>query len=273
VIGEPLYIHAQRGGRVGIGMKYRPIIFAAALACGAVTPAMAGGARAVIELFTSQGCSSCPPADRLLGELAHDPTLVTMSLPVDYWDYLGWRDTLALHGHSLRQNAYAAARGDRDVATPQAVINGVVAVIGSDKAAIEHAIVQTDRADKPLALPVALTVADGTVTVSVPAATDEHRSGEVWLCPITGKVPVAVGRGENRGRTLTYTNVVRRRVKLGEWDGKARTFSYQLADLPNKKFSLADIDRLDVLVQSGAASKPGLMLGAATAQLPAAAVR
>jgi hypothetical protein len=254
-------------------MKYRPIIFAAALACGAVAPAMAGSTRAVIELFTSQGCSSCPPADRLLGELAQDPTLVTMSLPVDYWDYLGWKDTLALHGHSLRQSAYAASRGDREVATPQAVINGVVAVVGSDKDAIEHAIAQTDRADRLLALPVSLTVADGTVTVSVPAATDAHRSGEVWLCPITGKIPVKIGRGENRGRTLTYTNVARRWVKLGTWNGKARTFSYKLADLPNKKFSLADINRLDVLVQSGAASKPGLILGAATARLSAAAVR
>jgi hypothetical protein len=254
-------------------MKYRLIAFAAALACGAVTPAMAGDTRAVIELFTSQGCSSCPPADRLLGELARDPTLVTMSLPVDYWDYLGWRDTLALHGHSLRQSAYATARGDREVATPQAVINGVIAVVGSDKDAIEHAIAQTDRANKPLALPIALTVADGTVTVSVPAAPDAHRNGEVWLCPITGKVAVAVGRGENSGRKLTYTNVVRRWVKLGDWDGKARTFRYQLADLPNKKFSLADIDRLDVLVQSGVPSKPGLMLGAATVRLPATAVR
>jgi hypothetical protein len=273
VIGAPAYMQAQRGGLAGIGMKYRPIVFAAALVCGAVTPAIAGDTRAVIELFTSQGCSSCPPADRLLGELARDPTLVTMSLPVDYWDYLGWKDTLALHGHSERQRAYAATRADREVATPQAVINGVVAVVGSDKEAIERAIAQTDRADKPLALPVTLTVADGTVTVSVPAATGAHRNGEVWLCPITGKVPVAVGRGENRGRKLSYTNVVRRWVKLGTWDGKAATFSYKLADLANKKFSLADIDRLDVLVQSGAASKPGLMLGAATARLPSAAVR
>jgi hypothetical protein len=253
-------------------MNYRPIVLAAALVCGAVNPVIAGP-RAVIELFTSQGCSSCPPADRLLGELAHDPTLVTMSLPVDYWDYLGWKDTLALHGHAARQSAYAEVRGDREVATPQAVINGVVAVVGSDKAAIERAIAKTDRADKPLTLPVTLKVADGTVTVNVPAATGAHGSGEVWLCPISGKVAVAVGRGENRGRTITYTNVVRRWVKLGTWDGKAETFSYKLADLPTNRFSLADIDRLDVLVQSGVPSKPGLMLGAASAALPAMAVR
>ncbi len=273
MIGEALYIQAQRGGLAGLGMKYRNIALAAVIVCGAVTPAAAGDTRAVIELFTSQGCSSCPPADRLLGELARDPTLLTMSLPVDYWDYLGWKDTLALHGHAQRQSAYAAARGDREVATPQAVINGVVAVVGSDKAAIESAIAQTDSANHALALPVALTIADGTATVTVPAASGAHRHGEVWLCPITGKVPVAVGRGENRGRTVTYSNVVRRWVKLGDWDGKAKTFTYKLADLPDQKFALAEIDRLDVLVQSGGAARPGLMLGAASARLPKAAVR
>ena len=116
-----------------------------AFAAAALTPAsVAPASRArVIELFTSQGCSSCPPADKLLGELARDPSLIALSLPVDYWDYLGWKDTLALHGHSDRQRAYAQARGDREVYTPQVVVNGVVHVLGSDKAAIEHAIAQT----------------------------------------------------------------------------------------------------------------------------------
>jgi hypothetical protein len=98
----------------------------------AVQPSSAGDKRAVLELFTSQGCSSCPAADRLLGELTRDPSLITMSLAVDYWDYLGWQDTLALHGHTKRERAYAATRGDRDVYTPQVVVNGSVAVLGSD---------------------------------------------------------------------------------------------------------------------------------------------
>src|ERR1039458_10806378 len=98
-------------------MNYRHIVFAAAAICTASMtplPASAGEPRAVIELFTSQGCSSCPAADKVLGELSRDPTLVTLSLPVDYWDYLGWKDTLALHGHSNRERAYADTRGDRD---------------------------------------------------------------------------------------------------------------------------------------------------------------
>jgi hypothetical protein len=262
-------IRAGWGDR-GIVMNCRHIAFAAALICTASMtppPATAGEPRAVIELFTSQGCSSCPPADKLMGELARDPTLITMSLPVDYWDYLGWKDTLALHGHSNRERAYANTRGDREVYTPQVVVNGIAHVLGSDKAAIERAIAQTRQRAAPLTLPVTMTVADGKVSVNISAADGVQRSAEVWLCPITGKAQVAIGRGENRGHTIAYTNVVRRWVKLGNWSGKAETFSMPVADLPDGDISLRDIDRVAVIVQSGVAAKPGLMLGAATADL------
>jgi hypothetical protein len=252
-------------------MNYRHVTFAAALVCASLAAehsSIAGETRAVIELFTSQGCSSCPPADRLLGELSKDPSLVTLSLPVDYWDYLGWKDTLALHGHSDRQRAYAESRGDREVYTPQVVVNGVVHALGSDKAAIEKAIAQTDKTASPLTVPVSMTVADGNVTVDVPAAKDaEHNSGEVWLCPISRKLPVTIERGENRGHTLTYYNVVRRWLKLGDWHGTAEKFSMPVSKIADNDFSLDDIDHLAVVVQSGVAAKPGLMLGAATADL------
>jgi hypothetical protein len=222
--------------------------------------ASAGEPRAVIELFTSQGCSSCPAADRLMGELSSDPSLVTMSLNVDYWDYLGWKDTLALHGHSNRERAYANARGDREVFTPQVVVNGVAAVLGSDRTAIDNAIAKTRKEARPLALPVALKVDGNNITVDVADARDERKSGEVWLCPITARVTVDVGRGENSGKTLTYYNVVRRWVKLGDWTGKAASFSAPLGDVAG-----ADVDSFAVLVQTGAAAKPGVVLGAATA--------
>ena len=251
-------------------MNYRALTYVAALLCAAsaaAPAAQAGETRAVIELFTSQGCSSCPPADRLLGELAKDPTLITLSLPVDYWDYLGWKDTLALHGHTNRQRAYSSARGDRNVYTPQAVINGVVHVLGSDKAAIEKAIAQTRQSAKPLLVPVTLKIADDKIIVTVAAGSANDSSAEVWLCPITDLAPVDVGRGENSGRTLTYHNVVRRWVKLGDWSGKAETFSIPLSDLPGNNAALGDIDRVAVVLQSGVAAKPGVMLGAAQARL------
>jgi hypothetical protein len=225
----------------------------------AVQASSAADKRAVLELFTSQGCSSCPAADRLLGELTHDPSLITMSLAVDYWDYLGWQDTLALHGHTKRERAYAATRGDRDVYTPQVVVNGSVAVLGSDKAAIEHAIAQTRAKAQPLSVPVTLKIVGDKVVADVPAATGALRQAEVWLCPITGKITVNVGRGENSGKTLTYYNVVRGWKKLGDWNGKAVSFSHPLDDVKG-----ADIDTFAVLVQSGASAKPGVVLGAAT---------
>ena len=251
-------------------MNYRHIVFAAATICTASMtplPASAGEPRAVIELFTSQGCSSCPAADKVLGELSRDPTLVTLSLPVDYWDYLGWKDTLALRGHSNRERAYADTRGDREVYTPQVVVNGIMHVLGSDKAAIEQAIAQTRQSAAPLTLPVTIAVAEGKVSVNVPAANGENASAEVWVCPITGKAQIAIERGENRGHTLAYTNVVRRWVKLGDWSGKAETFSVPVAELADADFSLRDIDRVAVIVQSGVAAKPSLMLGAATVSL------
>ena len=196
--------------------------------------------------------------------MSADPSLVTMSLAVDYWDYLGWKDTLALHGHSDRQRAYAGARGDREVYTPQVVVNGVLHVLGSDKAAIEKAIAQTRRDPAVLSLPVTMSVVDGKVTVNVPAAHGEFHSGEVWLCPISKKVSVQIARGENRDRMLTYHNVVRRWIKLGDWNGQAQTFSVPVSDIPRGDYTLKDIDQLDVVVQNGAAAKPGPMLGTAS---------
>jgi hypothetical protein len=214
--------------------------------------------RAVIELFTSQGCSSCPPADKLIAEYAHDPSVIALSLAVDYWDYLGWKDTLALSGHSNRQRAYATARGDRQVYTPQAVVDGAVHALGSDKAAIERAIRQTREQSAPLTLPVTIHQSGDKLTVSVPASKDEKGQAEIWLCPITRSVPVAIGRGENSGHTITYTNVVRRWIKLGDWSGKAETFN-----MPVKDVQSGGVDSAAVVVQSGVASAPKVMLGAA----------
>ena len=219
--------------------------------------------RGVIELFTSQGCSSCPPADKLMGEYARDPSMIVMSLAVDYWDYLGWKDTLAASGHSNRQRAYAKVRGDRQVYTPQAVIDGAVHALGSDKAAIERAIRQArdlGARDQgaPLALPVKLERTGDKIIVTVAASKDEKGQAEVWLCPITKLVPVTIAKGENSGQTVTYNNVVRRWIKLGDWSGKAETYSLPLADFQN-----STIDTAAVLVQHGVASAPKLMLGAA----------
>ena len=123
--------------------------------------------RALLELFTSQGCSSCPAADKLLGDFSADPSLVTLSVPIDYWDYLGWKDTLADPAHSARQRAYARVRGDRQVYTPQIVINGAAHALGSDHAAIERAVAQTDQKSGVMSLPVLMSVGGADLNVKI----------------------------------------------------------------------------------------------------------
>src|SRR3954466_1888443 len=127
--------------------------------------------RAVVELFTSQGCSSCPAADKIVGELAKDPNVIALSMPIDYWDYLGWKDTLADSRFSARQKAYSKVRGDRDVYTPQAVVNGATQVIGSDPLQIQAAIAAT-RGNAVMSIPVSLSISGKHVHVAVAAATD-----------------------------------------------------------------------------------------------------
>jgi hypothetical protein len=249
---------------VEIGMKRRRVALSIAVVASAMVSSAVAIAepRAVVELFTSQGCSSCPPADKLAGELARDPSIVVMSLAIDYWDYLGWKDTLALPGHTNRQRAYSKVRGDREVYTPQVVVNGVVHTLGSDKNAIETAIAQTRKQDGTLALPLSMSVANDNIAISIPAAKDASPKGEIWLCPITRDVTVSVGKGENTGHTLTYHNVVRRWVKLGDWNGAARDFNVPVRDM-----TALGADTVAVVVQAGTKEAPGNMLGAAVAAL------
>ena len=156
---------------------------------------------AVVELFTSQGCSACPPADKILGELAKDPNVIALSMPIDYWDYLGWKDTLADSRFSARQKAYSHMRGDRDVYTPQVIVNGATHVIGSDRERIEGAIKDTDKADGVMSVPVTMTLSGKQITVSVAASKvpmPRHmaRSGSARS---RRRCRSRSARGENRG--------------------------------------------------------------------------
>jgi len=214
--------------------------------------------RAVIELFTSQGCSSCPPADKILGELSNDPTIIAMSWPIDYWDYLGWKDTLADSRFSARQRAYSRARGDREVYTPQVVVNGSAHVIGSDRARIESAIDETARSDRVMRVPVTLSLTDHQIKVSVAAGkTPAVLHGEVWICSIARSVPIAISRGENRGLEITYHNVVRHLLKVGDWNGGSESWTVPLENVARE-----GVDGVVVYVQDGGRDQPGPMLGA-----------
>ena len=215
--------------------------------------------RAVVELFTSQGCSSCPPADKIIGELARDPNVIALSMPIEYWDYLGWKDTLADSRFSARQKAYSHMRGDRDVYTPQVIVNGSANVIGSDRAGIESAIHDTRKAAGVMSVPVTMTLSGKQINVSVAASKAVPSAhGEIWICSVSKAVPISIGRGENRGREVTYYNVVRNLLKVGDWNGSSGSWT-----VPLENISRDGVDAAVVFIQDGNREKPGPMLGAA----------
>jgi hypothetical protein len=217
--------------------------------------------RAVIELFTSQGCSSCPPADRLMTELARDPGLIVLTMPVDYWDYLGWKDTLANPAFSARQRAYSWVRGDRQVFTPQSVINGSFQAIGSERAAIDNAIGSSVAQIGSPTLPVDVRITRGANGFAVTVAQDALRAGHVWIVPVANERHVKIGRGENASRAITYSNVALGLTRIGEWTG-SRT------ELPVPASALTgDADGFVVLVQGGTDKKAGRIVGAARLSL------
>jgi hypothetical protein len=193
----------------------------------------------------------------VLYELAREPGIVALSLPVDYWDYLGWKDTLASPAFSARQRAYANVRGDRQVFTPQTVVNGEVSCIGSDRAQIGRSM--TRAAAGRAALPVRIDLVEKGSIIEIAVGPAEMPSaGEVWMLPVIREREVAIGRGENKGRSITYANVVRGMIRVGAWSGSTERFRVPLA-----KARTSDADSYVVLLQSGSAEEPGAILGAA----------
>jgi hypothetical protein len=211
----------------------------------------------VVELFTSQGCSSCPPADALLGELARRKDIIALTFNVNYWDYLGWSDTLASPAYTDRQRAYAAAMQDRRVYTPEMVIGGSVNAVGSDRGTVMSAI-DTVRHAGTQHLKIELARDKDHVIVRLPDGPAEVEA-TIWLVRYDHRQEVAIGRGENGGRTLTYHNVVRELTNLGLWNGKAKEISYMADDLTR-----GGSDGCAVIVQRGS---HGPIIGAAAMDL------
>ena len=173
----------------------------------------------VVALFTSQGCSSCPPADALLKTLISRQDLMPLSFSVDYWDHLGWKDTLASPKNSARQKSYAKSLGTGNVYTPQVVVNGGWQAIGSNKGDIEKAIYKAkERVSTQM---IALNAVSDTKRVTIEVgASNEAVPATLWLAIVAPKVDVEIKRGENRGKELGYHNVVKDITPIGMWSGK-----------------------------------------------------
>jgi len=217
----------------------------------------------VVELFTSQGCNTCPPADALLEVIDRRPDVIGLALHIDYWDYLGWKDSFALPQNARRQRAYAKAMSQTFVYTPQAVVDGQDQVTGSDRKALEAAI---EAAKKMTTLGLS-TAWDGpdTVVLDLPSADRDTvmpalaRGASIWLYGVDDLHEVTVERGENAGRKLRYTNVVHSLDRLGEWDGEAGELRVDLGRL-----RAAGRDKAVVAIQ---APRMGRMIGAAEIRL------
>jgi hypothetical protein len=171
-----------------------------------IGPAQADERPIVVELFTSEGCSSCPPADKLLAELANRPDVLALSFHVDYWDRLGWKDPYSSREATQRQNRYARLLDLAAVYTPQIVVEGKWQAVGSDHADVEHALDLARRSHKEI--PVTLALDHGRAQVKLGAAGDVA-SASLLLIGFDRRHVTAVKRGENGGRTLTHVDVVR----------------------------------------------------------------
>ena len=244
-------------------MRFLPALKAAAAVVAAIaTPcatAAAGEIASVIELFTSQGCSSCPPADALLAKLAREPGVTALSLPVDYWDYIGWKDTFASSANTARQKAYAAARGDNHVYTPQVVVNGLMHAVGSDLVEITAARQLTNGDKGALRVPLSISESAAGLAVQAGGAVEgSAKWGALWVMLVTKSRSVAIGRGENSGRTVTYTNIVRSMKKIGDWAGGAAHYEIARTELKG-----ADSDGYVLMLQASAGGKPGAILAVA----------
>jgi hypothetical protein len=172
----------------------------------------------LVELFTSQGCSSCPPADKIAAQLHKRSDVIILSYNVDYWDYLGWRDTLAKPEFSQRQYDYARTRGDGSVYTPQMIFNGNAHVVGSQKSAVNTAIADAETAP----IEMQLNQHNQELTVTIPAF-EKNVEATLWLLAVAATKTQVIGRGENAGETITYHNVVRNMVPAAMWNGEAYT--------------------------------------------------
>lgn len=231
--------------------------FVLAIAAGTASAVCAANRPVVVELFTSQGCSSCPKADAYLGELAPREDVIALSFNVDYWDYLGWKDTLASPAFAKRQRAYARGLGLSGVYTPQIVVDGVTEGVGSHRDEIAAAIAA--QAGKPADVEISFTDDGTALTLDVGTGTAREKPATLWLIRYAREKRIEVRRGENRGRTISYANVVRELTPIGMWDGQPVSMTLPKDDLLTRGF-----EGCVALLQAG---DGGPILGAARIDL------
>ncbi|MDF2981275.1 MAG: hypothetical protein K0Q69_1047 [Devosia sp.] len=240
-------------------MLSRSILCGVSLSLALISTALAGeiklAPKAVLELFTSQGCKSCPKADAMLDEMGKRPDVVALAYHVDYWDYIGWEDTFGAKENSDRQRDYAESWGSSRIFTPQLVVNGKGGLVGSKRDAVNGAL-----GSASLPLDVKLSEApDDMLQVSVPAKAGEP-DAMIWLVTFLDRADVTIERGENEGKQVAYTQIVTGRQVLGMWKADAGAeLTLPLAEVLTGRSNGAAI-----LIQQDRDGLPGPIVGAAS---------
>lgn len=246
----PLGLSHPLSARCGLLALLTLPVCGSALAGDVTTP------KGVVELFTSQGCASCPPADAALKKLVHQGDVVALSYHVDYWNYLGWTDTLSSKENTERQYGYAHSMGRSGVYTPQAIINGRRHVKGMDLPAINTVVSELTARGEGMTVPVGVSMQDDQMVIDI--GPGEGRA-EIVVAYFTKKEDVEVQRGENSGRTMEYWHSVYDVQTVGMWDGKPQKIT-----LPTKTLGRSKKDGCAVLLQtSSPKGEPAAILGAA----------
>ena len=210
--------------------------------------------RVVLELFTSQGCASCPEADALLSRLNRDDGVIALAYHVDYWDYMGWADTFGMPENSDLQRAYASARDNSRIYTPQLMVNGITEVIASRSHDVQRAM-----DGMVLDLPVSLSASEDMLSIQIPARPGSSRA-VIWLVTYLESAQVRVEGGENEGRSFTYTQVVTGRRPVGMWEPETGA---ELR-LPLAEVLATQGQGIAILVQEDDGGVPGPIIGAAS---------
>ncbi len=217
----------------------------------------------VVELFTSQGCNSCPAADEFFAELAGRDDIVALSYHVDYWDYLGWKDTLSRKENTERQYDYMRAFGGRSVYTPQAVINGRTHVNGANRGEVNGTLGRLQKLGDGLRVPITVSRTSDRVMIDAGDAGDMTGDAHVIIVYFDAPQAIKIGKGENSGRRMTYWNAVTGIQTAGMWHGKAQRYELPMSEISKRGACSA------VLLQSvGKDGLPGPILGAAFIRKP-----
>lgn len=189
----------------------------------------------VIELFTSQSCSSCPPADQVLKEISHNSNVIALGFHVTYWNHLHWKDTLSREFSTIRQRSYSDARNSKRVYTPQMIVNGAEEFTGSNRVKLNNALAKAE----PIR-PLTLQKNDDTLSATIPNLSAKNY--DIWLFGTKDIYSQKILRGENSGQHIEYSNAVIYQNFLGQWNGQSKNININISDIK-------DVNSLSIIIQ------------------------